>query len=194
MIFENVFCNFLAYEDIIIDSDTIEKFCYQKMDEDKGGRILSNEGGWQSNDLFLPVPELCELTSIVTFRMRELAKKIELKDVHKLVLTNLWININKKSNTNMPHIHPNSVLTAIYYVKVPPDSGDTVFLTSVKDYDQCFKDFMIEKYNEYNSPAYRLKPSQGKLVFFPSWLEHKVESNETNMDRISIAFNSMYKE
>jgi len=194
MIFENVFCNFLAYEDIIIDNNDIENFCYRKMNEDEKGRVLSNKGGWQSNDLFLPVSELCELTSIVTYNMRKLAKKINLKNVHDLYLSNFWININKNSNSNSPHTHPNSVLTAVYYVKVPYKSGDIRFFSPIENNHDYFKDFMIENYNEYNSTTYTLKPSQGKLVFFPSWLKHEVESNETNMDRISIAFNSNYKD
>lgn len=193
MIFENVFCNFLAYEDIIIDNDAIEKYCYHKKSEDEKGRVISNVGGWQSNDLFLPVPELCELTSIVTHLMRSLAKQINLKDVHNLYLGNFWININKNSNTNIPHSHPESVLTAVYYVKVPENSGNIKFFTPINNYDEHFKDFMIEKYNEYNSTTYSFVPKKGKLVFFPSWLMHEVEPNKTDSDRISIAFNFVYR-
>jgi uncharacterized protein (TIGR02466 family) len=193
MIFENIFCNFLAYEDIIIDNDDIEKFCYQKMAEDEKGRVLSNRGGWQSNDLFLPVPELCELTSVITYNMRKLAKQINLKDIHNLYLNNFWININKNSNSNIPHTHPNSILTAVYYVKVPEFSGTLKLFTPINNYDEYFKDFMIEKYNEYNSTTYNFIPKKGKLVFFPSWLMHEVEPNKTDSDRISIAFNSMYR-
>ena len=34
------------------------------------------------------------------------------------------------------------------------------------------------------------KPEKGKLVLFPSWLEHYVEPNLTNEDRISMSFDT----
>ncbi len=192
MIIENIFCNFLAYEDLFLDNKSIIKFCYEKKAEDEKGRTLTNKGGWQSNDLFLPVPELSQLTDTVTYLMRDFAKKINLRDTHRLCLDNFWININKKSNMNIPHSHPASVLSAAYYVKVPPKSGNIIFLTPFSIYDRCLEDYMIDSYTEYNSSTYTFIPQEGKLLLFPSWLEHKVEPNETDMDRISIAFNSGY--
>jgi len=32
------------------------------------------------------------------------------------------------------------------------------------------------------------------ILFFPSWFEHDVEENKSNDERISIAFNAMFKD
>jgi ectoine hydroxylase-related dioxygenase (phytanoyl-CoA dioxygenase family) len=40
-----------------------------------------------------------------------------------------------------------------------------------------------------NSPVQFIVPEAGTLIIFPSWLEHGVNQNLGNADRISIAFN-----
>ena len=45
------------------------------------------------------------------------------------------------------------------------------------------------KYNEYTSDIWNIIPEEGKLVLFPSWLEHEVDQNLSQEKRISISFN-----
>jgi uncharacterized protein (TIGR02466 family) len=37
------------------------------------------------------------------------------------------------------------------------------------------------------------KPKSGRLIMFPSWLNHCVDTNESNDIRISVSFNFMQK-
>ena len=42
----------------------------------------------------------------------------------------------------------------------------------------------------YNSQSYNfIVPQEDMILFFPSWLEHDVEENQSNEERISIGFN-----
>ncbi len=43
--------------------------------------------------------------------------------------------------------------------------------------------------DQMNSPVQFIVPEAGTLVIFPSWLEHGVNQNLSDADRISIAFN-----
>ena len=43
--------------------------------------------------------------------------------------------------------------------------------------------------NQMNSPVQFIVPEVGILVIFPSWLEHGVNQNLCDADRISISFN-----
>jgi ectoine hydroxylase-related dioxygenase (phytanoyl-CoA dioxygenase family) len=45
------------------------------------------------------------------------------------------------------------------------------------------------KTNFNNQNVGEYLPENGKLIVFPSWLEHSVLANKTNEIRISIAFN-----
>ena len=49
------------------------------------------------------------------------------------------------------------------------------------------KQEMIEQY--LDCPAYRIVPTEGLMVLFPSHLRHGVEQNQSDEDRISMAFN-----
>jgi len=48
---------------------------------------------------------------------------------------------------------------------------------------------MIEKFHPTTSSVYTIPADSGTMLIFPSWAEHFVEPNNTNKDRISIAFN-----
>ena len=45
------------------------------------------------------------------------------------------------------------------------------------------------EWNRANSEVWSLDSSEDTLLIFPSWLDHYVEPNESDEDRISISFN-----
>ena len=47
----------------------------------------------------------------------------------------------------------------------------------------------IGKLNEFSTNIVRIKPEEGKLLLFPSYLHHSVEENVSDEDRIVISFN-----
>ena len=48
----------------------------------------------------------------------------------------------------------------------------------------------IEKTNEITSGVMKVLPISNMLLIFPSWLEHKAETNLKNNSRISVSFYS----
>ena len=51
----------------------------------------------------------------------------------------------------------------------------------------------FEKYNEYNSSNWTIPVNEGKLLLFPSGLQHSVPNNFSEDTRISLAFNVLIK-
>ena len=50
------------------------------------------------------------------------------------------------------------------------------------------------EFNLWNSSQWKVPVNNNKLILFPSWLEHRVESNEKAITtRISISFNTFVK-
>ena len=39
-----------------------------------------------------------------------------------------------------------------------------------------------------------MRPEEGRMYVFPSWLEHGVEANQSDRDRVSISFNVLISE
>jgi hypothetical protein len=52
-----IFINFLAVDSLRLDNDKIETFCLETK-RGSAGRVISNGGGWQSNNLDGGTPEL----------------------------------------------------------------------------------------------------------------------------------------
>jgi ectoine hydroxylase-related dioxygenase (phytanoyl-CoA dioxygenase family) len=47
----------------------------------------------------------------------------------------------------------------------------------------------ISIYNDLSSDTVKIKPEEGKLLIFPSYIHHAVEENLSDQDRVVISFN-----
>ena len=99
----------------------------------------------------------------------------------------MWAIINKKDDFNVIHTHPNTYLSAAYYVKAPENCGRF----QVEDINLVKRHASppIANRNELNMNIAGLEVSEGDLIIFPGYLPHKVAKNESNEDRIVISFN-----
>ena len=102
-------------------------------------------------------------------------------------ITNMWAIINETGAFNQKHHHGNSDLSAAYYVSAHDECGDIVF------YDprpaRVYKNPIAKTPNKLNATINSVKPENGLLVLFPSYLEHSVNPNLSNKKRIVISFN-----
>ena len=99
----------------------------------------------------------------------------------------MWAIINKKNDYNVVHTHPNSYLSAAYYVSAPKNCGKF----QVESLNIAKRHFYPEvlKNNELNANVAGLEVNEGDLLIFPGYLPHKVAMNESDEDRIVISFN-----
>ena len=103
-----------------------------------------------------------------------------------------WVNINPIHAYNQIHTHDRFDLSGVYYAKVPErsnkDSGVIQFLNPGYrggPYSDLF--------NAMNPQVFTVRPSEGKLLVFPSAMPHWVTPNNEDEDRMSIAFNLRLK-
>ena len=154
---------------------------------DLQGKTTSNIGGWQSKDLSIAdVLDHSEFISLIG-EVKKIANKIsDLWNLERsLEVDNFWININDFKDYNVPHYHPNSVFSLVYYVKANDKTGRIVF----KRPDLQEHYINTPSVNQYTFKTFYFSPIVGDFVLFPSYIEHRVESNSFNESRISIAFN-----
>ncbi len=107
-----------------------------------------------------------------------------------LTMTHCWINIMGPNTSHSSHAHPLSVISGTFYINVPKGGS------SLKLEDPRMNLFM-------NSPTIKskaitqrhaeIKPSNGQLILFESWLKHEVPLNSTKKDRLSVSFNYGWK-
>jgi len=135
----------------------------------------SNFGGWQSKDNLQTHGIFCEFSShllkMATILLEPYTKK-------KIEIQSMWANINSQHDFNWHHTHE-GVLSGVFYLKVPKNSGRLIMVNPV--------------IRSFNSPVkqsnYPIVPEELACILFPSWLEHYVEPNLTNENRISMSFN-----
>jgi len=117
-------------------------------------------------------------------------RQVELDTSHKpLSIAESWFNISSLGSFQEYHSHAGiGPFCGVYYVNVPPESGNTVFRASfpaMRPYYTC---------TNPNNPYYRYRKTvlsqAGRFVMFPSWLDHCVtQSQAESAHRITIAFN-----
>jgi len=172
-------------EKLDLNVDKIIKYCLSLKKQQKGLQV-SNQGGWHSNILGENIPELNPLFNKVLKAANNYKEIISYK--HPLKISASWVMINGYKDYNVEHMHPNSVLSGAYYLTT--DNSNIVFINpSSEAMGYTFSHNDIEKYNEFNSNVYRVKPSANDLLIFPSWLKHRVGPNLTKKNRICISFN-----
>jgi uncharacterized protein (TIGR02466 family) len=107
----------------------------------------------------------------------------------------MWANINYKDGFNRPHIHPNSLWSGVYYVKTPKKCGHlkiedtrTMSLMSIPTKTDKKREEPKHLWREVH-----FEPIAGRLIMFPSWVNHCVDRNESDDIRISVSFNFLQK-
>ena len=93
-----------------------------------------------------------------------------------------WCNISNRDAFQHFHVHGDMDLSGVYYHQTNGNDGDIVFRNP-----SLVNRFHKLTYNIDNSVNY--KPEVGKILLFPSFLEHAVFHNNSDDKRISISFN-----
>ena len=83
------------------------------------------------------------------------------------------------------------MISAVYFVTA--DSSPIVFERSVASYLFPLCEFTKTEFNEFNSDSWSIDNTKDTLLLFPSSLRHKVPNNKTDIERVSISFNSFIK-
>jgi uncharacterized protein (TIGR02466 family) len=166
--------------------DELIDYAYDLKEKDPEGNLLSNRGGWQSKDFSIQNED----DVLQNFLTNCLAEFPSIKKSVKFFVS-AWININPPDAFNMKHVHPTCDLSGVLWIKAPKDCGNIVF--SAPNSFAISRE--IDSYNEdykkdtcyYHS--YHCYPTEGRMIVFPSHLEHYVDFNKSDEDRISVSFN-----
>ena len=134
---------------------------------------------------FRPFVEVVEAAAAVAAGELKLASP-------DLAITGCWANVNPPGLSHNAHNHPNNLLSGVYYVATG-QGADAI--TSLDPRPQVlqgpprFTEQTALNASELNVPA-----PEGRLLLFPGWAVHAVPGNRGNRERVSIAFNLMYRD
>ena len=166
----------------------LKNYIYKEQEKNPDGVKKSNFNGWHSKSFDLKNENLKnfinEISKNIGVAVNDMGWDLEAQIVK---ITNMWAIINKNKAFNERHHHGNSSLSAAYYVKAENNAGNIVFFDPRQA--NVFHHPSAKKANDLNAQIKSITPKAGTLVLFPSYLEHKVEENLSNEERIVVSFN-----
>lgn len=184
-------CPLFAHDHAGINDKQLKDYVYNLRDNSKG-RIVSNSGGWQSDNVNLKAPELSEFFQTIlidlNFYFEQIGGNVRNKEV---MITEAWFNINEKNSFNWSH-HHTGFASGVYYIQADNDTGELVLEHPSQTMDLSWNTEWFNETSLYScsAPTWRVPPETSRFYVFPSWLKHRVEMNTTNKTRISVAINS----
>ena len=97
-----------------------------------------------------------------------------------------WATKFQKGMYGHIHTHKDSDISGVYYFETNEKDGNLFFESPVKQMNASYFTKDIPTRASFS-------PQVGKLLLFPGWLSHGVETNTTDTDRISISFNIVFE-
>lgn len=163
-----------------------EEWNYGKTSSDQADFDKFGVTSFKSGSL-LDDPEWADVVEFLYDFARTMVGSINAVGAEQLSFINSWVTIYPPG-TNVPeHVHSNSLLSGVFYAKVPENAGNLLF----KDPSAVAKTMYITAYNQFPTvnTVYTHAVEEGQMVIFPSWLPHLTEKNRSNEDRIMVSFN-----
>ena len=195
-----LFSNPLMRVELDLDLEKLSEFAFQLQDKEKEGVQETNIGGWQSGDIieekheeFIKLKK--EISKNLQIYHSQVFKGMVFEDDIIQNLNNMWVNINKKHHYNEWHIHPLATLSGTFYIKHDgsTENGNITFKNPNGLYMGVshWPKRLVKNYDEITAGKISITPKSNGLLIFPSWLEHRAETNLKNNTRISLAFNTI---
>ena len=169
-------------------NEEMYNFIKSNQEKDEIGINKSNVKGWHSKDFNLNDKEPQNFISFILPAIEKVMIDMNWeKEKQTAKINNMWAIINTGGSANLRHQHGNSTISGAYYVRAPKNSGDIVF------YDPrpapVYSHPNVVNPNLLNAQINGVSPKEGALVLFPSYLDHSVNENLSNQERIVISFN-----
>ena len=166
------------------------KNCETRKNSESGGiQHYNGTTNRQSEDTFLlDKPELSNVRAFIEAKLHKFVTEI-MASTDKLVITQSWLNKNKKGESHHEHVHPNSMVSGVWY----PQIHESLPPIQFRSRNQRDVSLQTERYNTFNSATFMLPMKRGELILFPSNLQHSVPVNQFEEERISLSFNSWPK-
>ena len=143
-------------------------------------------GNFKSDDTYLlKHNELALIKNFIYESLNKFTKNIY-QTKQRLVVTQCWTNKNPPNSKHHEHVHPNSIISGVFYFRQSKTLPPIQFSKSIQEGIKLNP----EKYNQLNSETFLLPMVDGELVLFPSSLRHSVPFNKGNETRYSMSFNT----
>ena len=178
----------IQLEDFRDMNEEMYSFIKETQIKDQKGIKKSNNKGWHSKNFDMQVIQIQNFIKNVSPSIEKVMTDMNWeKNKQSVKISNMWAIINTGGSTNSRHQHGNSTISAAYYVRAPKNCGDIVFYdprpAPVFYYPTALSSNLL------NAQVNSITPKERSLILFPSYIDHSVNENLSNDERIVISFN-----
>jgi uncharacterized protein (TIGR02466 family) len=131
-----------------------------------------------------------ELLDLINIKSREFLHLKGFLSNSYLEITS-WLQLYPSNTHFNKHDHYGAILSGVFYLEAPEKCGNIRFYSPItgRRATDVFFDRIKRINNEYNYSYVEYKPIKGQMLLFEPWLEHSVDKNLSDKNRISISFN-----
>lgn len=151
--------------------------------------LQSNDFNYFSKDFnVLDHEDLQDIKTIIELHLLEYQRGVCGIEIQQFYITDSWIAVTPPGGKHVVHNHPNSLISGVFYFDVPEQSSINFYVES-----QIFKNFKFcfdyAQLTAHNKQSVTISVQQSDIVIFPSWVDHSVDVNTSDKERIIIGFN-----
>lgn len=174
----------------------LERAALSLAHEDRAGRRWAKENGYPGYTSYASLDDLpardsafADLGAILDAHVGTFLRTLQFElGGRRVALDSLWVNVLEPGGVHSAHIHPHSVISGTYYVRVPKGSG------ALKLEDPRLPLMMAApprraRASLGNRSFVYVEPKAGTVLLWESWLRHEVVAGAAKRARISVSFN-----
>jgi uncharacterized protein (TIGR02466 family) len=150
---------------------------------------LARGEAWQSNHDLHHVPGLEQLVACIDAAAESVLDELNVAP-REVEITACWATVNAPGRGHAVHAHPNCFLSGVYYV-LTHAGADTINFHDPRSQTGIIRP-PVTRLVAANADQAVVTVSDGALLLFPSWLQHSVDPNASECNRISVSFNLMF--
>lgn len=171
---------------------------HAEKDRDLAGIERSNItalGGWHSHTDLHKSPAFADLTGLILSAAAQIGRDQGYSDKYRIKIGTMWSIINPPGSANRAHVHPGCLLSGVYYIQAPANAGSIEFTDPRTAHVMNQPKFQPDaKRARDHLTKVRFDPVPGRMIIFPSWLYHAVDTNTATepgerAHRVIVSFN-----
>jgi uncharacterized protein (TIGR02466 family) len=145
--------------------------------------------GWQSVQSLHELDDFRDLVSCVHRLVPGILRFLRI-GYEAYEITACWATVLARGAAHKMHHHPNNFLSGVYYVRTHP-GADTINFHDPRNQSGIIRPPVVELTAE-NTDQVVVRVKDGTMLVFPAYLQHSVDPNASDQERISVSFNIMF--
>jgi uncharacterized protein (TIGR02466 family) len=145
--------------------------------------------GWQSIQTLHRLEDFKDLVACIHRTVAGILQFLRI-GYDEFEITACWATVLTPGAEHKAHYHPNNFLSGVYYLRTHP-GADTINFHDPRSQTGVLRPPVAELTAE-NTDQIVVRVKNGTLLVFPSFLQHSVDANRSQEERISISFNIMF--